>query len=427
MKRGDPYRVFLWLTFLSSALFSLAFSAMSLYEVSTARLNPLQLILVGTTLEASVFLFEIPTGIVADVYSRRLSILIGHALMGLGFMVEGLLPLFVPILLAQVLWGTGYTFTSGATQAWISDEIGEDKANRAFLTANRLDLTGSLVGLVIAIGLGALLPIGGVIFASGAGRLVLTLTLAFLMAETGFRPSRSVDRNTWQHLLGTFRKGAQIVRSRPDLLAILGVGVFYGLYSEGFDRLWVKHLLDWFSLPGYFAQNQVAFFSLLEAASMLLSIAANALLEKRLDPQRPQAIGRLMLGITAGIIAAMIAFAWAPWMGLALGIYLLITALRNVVSPLMNAWVNQHLDSQVRATVLSLVSQVDSLGQIAGGPAIGVLANAVSVPLAMSLSGTLLTPALGFIRAANLHPILKSLDENNSREHAGVDADLRSQ
>lgn len=401
MKRSDSYAVFLWLTFLSSALFALAFSAMSLYEVGTAGLNPLQLVLVGTTLEASVFLFEIPTGIVADVYSRRLSILIGQALMGLGFMVEGLFPIFVPILLAQVLWGTGYTFTSGATQAWISDEIGEARANQAFLTANRLDLTGSLVGLAVAFGLGAFLPIGGVILASGAGRLVLTLVLAFLMAETGFHPVRSADRSEVQHMLATFRKGAQIVRARPDLLSILGVGLFYGLYSEGFDRLWVKHLLDWFRLPGYFAQNQVAFFSLLRSASILLSIAANAWIEKRLNPQKPLAIGRLMLGITTGIIVTIIAFAWVPWIGVALGVYLLISALRNVVGPLMDAWVNQRLESDVRATILSLFSQVDSLGQIAGGPAIGALANAVSVSLAMSLSGMLLSPALEFIRRAN--------------------------
>jgi DHA3 family tetracycline resistance protein-like MFS transporter len=55
------------------------------------------LVLVGTVLEPSVFIFEIPTGIVADVYSRRLSIIIGQVLIGLGFMVEGLFPVFLPL------------------------------------------------------------------------------------------------------------------------------------------------------------------------------------------------------------------------------------------------------------------------------------------------------------------------------------------
>ncbi len=55
------------------------------YQVTVVGLNPLQLVLVGTTLEAFLFIFEVPTGIVADVYSRRLSLVIGYVLMGMGF------------------------------------------------------------------------------------------------------------------------------------------------------------------------------------------------------------------------------------------------------------------------------------------------------------------------------------------------------
>ena len=116
------------------------FVTMSLYEATVAGLTPVQLVLVGTTLEISAFVFEIPTGVVADAYSRRLSIIIGYLLMGVGFLVEGLFPAFLPILLAQVIWGLGYTFTSGATQAWISDEIGEEHANKLLLRANQVSL-----------------------------------------------------------------------------------------------------------------------------------------------------------------------------------------------------------------------------------------------------------------------------------------------
>jgi DHA3 family tetracycline resistance protein-like MFS transporter len=400
MKHLPARRLYLALAFISSALFAVAFTAMALYEVQTAGLNPLQLVLVGTVLELAVLVFEVPTGVVADVYSRRLSIIIGHALMGVGFVVEGLLPFFLPILLAQLLWGAGYTFTSGATQAWLSDEIGEEAANRAFLAGNRVEMLGSLAGLAAAIGLAALLPLGGLIVASGAGRVALALLLLALMAETGFHPTRAEDRNTWQHMADILRKGVQTIRSRPALLNILGVGLFYGLYSEGFDRLWVKHLLDQFSLP-FLAQNEVAFFSLLRAASLLVSIIVTVWAEKRLDVQQPAAIGRWMSGFTLGIVAALLIFAWAPWLGLALAAYLLLSGLRNIVGPLTDAWVNQRLDADVRATVLSLVGQVDAFGQIAGGPVVGWLAKAVSVSLALSASAALLTPALGLIARAN--------------------------
>src|SRR5678809_1587068 len=104
--------VYLFIEFSASACFSMMFIVTSLYEATVAGLTPVQLILVGTALEISAFVFEVPTGIVADVYSRRLSIIIGYILMGVGFLIEGFLPSFVPILLAQIIWGLGYTFTS---------------------------------------------------------------------------------------------------------------------------------------------------------------------------------------------------------------------------------------------------------------------------------------------------------------------------
>ena len=85
----------------TGALFStMVFTASGIFAVTEAELNPLQLVLVGTALEASSFLFEVPTGVVADVYSRRLSIIIGNVLIGAGFILWGAFPLFVTILLA---------------------------------------------------------------------------------------------------------------------------------------------------------------------------------------------------------------------------------------------------------------------------------------------------------------------------------------
>ena len=75
------------------------------YQVETVGLGPLELVLVGTILELTAFLFEIPTGVVADLKSRRLSIIIGYALIGAGFVLEGSIPLFWAVAVAQVLWG----------------------------------------------------------------------------------------------------------------------------------------------------------------------------------------------------------------------------------------------------------------------------------------------------------------------------------
>src|SRR5215510_9810366 len=153
--KAAPAKVYLFIEFSASMFFSMMFVVTSLYEATVAGLTPVQLILVGTTLEISAFVFEVPTGIVADVYSRRLSIIIGYIIMGIGFLVEGFFPFFLPILLAQVIWGLGYTFTSGAKQAWITDEIGEESANKLFIRVGRFGAFAYLFGLGATMLIGA--------------------------------------------------------------------------------------------------------------------------------------------------------------------------------------------------------------------------------------------------------------------------------
>ena len=208
IRKLDATKVYLFIEFAASAFFAMMFVTTSLYEATVAGLTPLQLVLVGTTLEVSAFLFEVPTGMVADVYSRRLSIIIGYLLMGLGFLLEGFFPFFLPILLAQVIWGLGYTFTSGATQAWISDEIGEEPANKLFLRATQVGLFASLFGMGTAALVGAqnaALPIR----VGGLGVMLIGVTLAFIMPETGFQPTPREERTNWQHMWHTFNEGVQ--------------------------------------------------------------------------------------------------------------------------------------------------------------------------------------------------------------------------
>jgi len=395
-----PRFVYLFIEFTASAFFSMMFVVTSLYEATVAGLTPVQLILVGTALEISAFVFEVPTGIVADVYSRRLSIIIGYVLMGMGFLVEGFFPAFLPILLAQIIWGLGYTFTSGATQAWISDEVGEEAANKLFLRGTQVGLFASLIGMGLAMLIGAnnvALPIQ----VGALGVVLIGITLMIIMPETGFHPTPREDRNTWQHMWHTFRQGTQAVRSRPRLMNIVFIGLFYGLYSEGFDRLWVKHLLDNFELPVLFGKNQVAFFAALRVAGAVLTILAVRFVERRVDATSPLAIGRAVLLVTAVISVALIGFALSPFLVLGLGLYLLINVLRNVQEPLQKGWINQKLDPQVRATVHSMFGQVDAIGQVMGGPVVAGIASVGSAIAALVTSGMLLTPALFFINRAN--------------------------
>lgn len=400
MFRVEASKVYYFIEFTSSAFFSMMFVVISLYEATVAGLTPMQLVLVGTTLEVSAFLFEIPTGVVADVFSRRLSIIIGYLMMGAGFLVEGLFPSFLPILLAQVIWGVGYTFTSGATQAWITDEVGEEKANPLFMRAARVGLVASLIGMGATTFIGAnnaAMPI----LVGAIGVILVGIVLIFIMPETGFNPTPMEDRSTWQHMLHTFNEGVKSVKARPRLMYILGVGFFFGLYSEGFDRLWVKHLLDTFQIPILFGGNQVAFFSLLRFSAGLLTVFVMQLIEKSVDSSSPLSIGKAMMIVTGVIAVGIIGFALSPLLPITLGLYLTIYILRQVKIPLQTAWVNHKLDPQTRATVHSMTGQVDAIGQILGGGS-AFIARYLSVVAAIVTSGFLLGPALGLVRRANL-------------------------
>ncbi len=102
---------------------STAWTQYLLFQENVAGLQPAHLVLMGTVSEITITLCEVPTGMVADTVSRRLSFVIGLLILGLGFLIQGLFPVFGVVVACSVLWGLGETFISGAREAWIADEI----------------------------------------------------------------------------------------------------------------------------------------------------------------------------------------------------------------------------------------------------------------------------------------------------------------
>src|SRR5215208_7244237 len=156
---------------------------MAVYLVRELHFTPLQLVLMGTVMEASVFLFEIPTGVVADTYSRRLSLIIGYLGIGASWTLVAIVSEPWAVIALWALWGISYTFTSGAYQAWITDEVGIERVPKVFLRGARLAYAGSFLGLVVFVGLGAL-SLRAAVLASGAVTIACGLACALLMPET---------------------------------------------------------------------------------------------------------------------------------------------------------------------------------------------------------------------------------------------------
>ena len=398
----NPFTVYLILEFCASLLFSAIFTVNMLYQVTVVELSPLQLVLVGTTLEATVFLFEIPTGVLADVKSRRLSIIIGYAVMGAGFVVEGSFPFFATVLLAQVIWGFGYTFTSGATQAWVADELGEGRAGEAYLRGAQAARVGALVAIPLSVALGSV-SVATPIVVAGALMIMLAAALALIMTEEGFTPTPPEERTTWGMMLKTVRDARHMAQRQPVLLVLLAIGLFYGLYSEGFDRLWTPHLLEDYQAPWVDAVDSVVWFGAIRAVALVLSLAATEAVRRRVDTRRARPMARVLTTNAVLIVVTLAGFGLTRSFWIALALYWAIGVLRSVAEPLHTAWFNLRIDdAQVRATIFSVGGQVDAIGQIAGGPAVGAIGNA-SIRAALVTSALLLSPVLPLYATAIRH------------------------
>lgn len=400
MLRLPAIPVYLIAAVAGSSFFVLFSTLSGIYRIRAAGLDPLELVLVGTVLELSVFLFEIPTGVVADVYSRRLSCCIGYALIGAGFITESLYPRFDIILLAQVLWGVGFTFTSGAFQAWIVDEVGGRGIGNVFLRGSQAGQLGALLAIGVAVALGRLdlyLPL----FAAGVGFLALTLFLSLTMPETGFRARSREERQTWSALFRTFAEGVATVRARPALGWILLIALFVGISSEPLDRFWELHFLENTSFPASADREIVVWFGSITAVSLLLGIGASEWVRRRVDVERPRSALRLLSWGNAALVGAIATFALAESFAVALLCFWTLSVIRRVSSPVLSTWTNQQIPSEVRATVLSMSTQSDSLGQFVGGPALGALGRSLGVRAALLATAGLLLPVQALYRRAH--------------------------
>ncbi|MGG4444002.1 MFS transporter [Brevibacillus fortis] len=391
-------------SFLTSLANTTMFTTYALYYIVTLGFNPFELLLIGTVLELSVLVFEGITGVVADTYSRRRSVIIGMFLLGIGFAMQGIvhvLDVWVPlisvfglVLFSQVISGLGYTFISGADTAWIVDEVGEEKIGSIFMKAKRYSLLGNLLGIALSVALATIAPylpylIGGLMY------LGLGVFLILFMKETGFiRRERTEGASHLKEMIQTWTAGAQVIRSQPILMLILFVTLFTGAASEGYDRLWEAHLIAEIGFPELAAISMPMWFGIIAALASLLGLIVVGVVEKRLDVNNERVVIVGMFTLTGLKIAAMIAFALSPNFSWALVALLLIGVIQSLSSPLYDTWLNLNIESSVRATVLSMMGQSNALGQTAGGPAVGWIGTRFSIRASLVAAAVLLAPIL---------------------------------
>lgn len=405
MKKLPAVPAYVGLCALMGMAHSTAWTQYLLFQENVAGLQPAHLVLMGTVSELTITLCEVPTGMVADTVSRRLSFVIGLLILGLGFLIQGLFPVFGVVVACSVLWGLGETFISGAREAWIADEIPhsptpERHAGDVFAQGNTARLLGMFVGIWMSAGFG-LQGLQTPIIASGVIFLVLAGAAMLLLPERGFHRASERERASWKQFVETGRNGFRIARGSAALGAIMLMVFFTGIASEGFDRLFANHLNDNLGFP--VALPPVVWMAILASIPTLVAAVATVYIRRARVVQDTQLTVRVLTWMHAGVMASVLLFALAPNFAIGVVGLMMGRVLRRVDTPLIQSWTNQHATSEVRATILSFQSQAHGFGEILGGPISATIAAVAGVRAALTSAGVLVLPTvLTLLRARRL-------------------------
>ncbi len=348
---------------------------------------------------AGMVVFEIPTGIVADLRGRRVSFLLGTATLfatTLAYLWLWLIngPFWAWAAVSMLL-GLGFTFFSGATEAWLVDglkaagykgELDGVFAKGSIATGFAM-LTGTVAG-----GLVAQFTNLGVPYIMRIVALGLTFLIAlFLMHDEGFVPKRgdSVIGEVKTVFLATVEFGVRNASIRWMMLSSLfsgGVGIFAFYAMQPF-------LLQLYGKTGGYAIAGIA------AAIVAGSQIVGGLLVSHAGKLFKRRTSLLVAGTTVGTMAlTLIALAGNFWLVLfLLAAWSIVFA---VLGPVRQSYVNGIVPSAHRATVLSADNMFESLGGVISQPTLGKVAEVWGYPASYLGSAAFSILALPFLLLA---------------------------
>lgn len=416
--RIDPYQLYLYGIEAPSSFFvSLAQTTAIVYYITSGRLNPLQLVTLGTAVELSYFIMQIPTGVLADLVSRRLCVVAGWILVGGGLAEQGLSPTFANLIVGQFVIGLGAALQEGAQDAWIADELDEAVMTPVYLRATQLGLicgvAGSLLSAVIA-DERLYLPL----LVGGLAICLTGIALGFVMPERN-PPRTATDISetetevaalSWKLFTAQIRASKTAIIAVPGFVLLLGTTFFVGMWSESFDRLWGDFLVQDIGLPKFLGLSPSAWFSAIAVAVALLSLGSTQLAKRRVDRLGHAAAGGVLLTVTVLIGLGVLTMACAHGFAVAIAAYLLVQALRPITYPLFSGWIVSRVNPRMRATALSARDMFDSGGQIVGGPAVGWIGVVGTVRTALYAGVIALGPAIGLLALGTRRMPVKEID-----------------
>jgi MFS family permease len=342
-----------------------------------AGLSNLEAFAANAFFTAGMVLFEVPTGVVADTWGRRVSYLLGTVtLAGSTFLYYLLWVTSAPFwqwAVVSMLLGLGFTFFSGAVEAWLVDALtfaGYEGGLEVVLGRGQMIGGIAMLGGSVAGGAIAQATSLGVPFLLRGGVLLVMFVVAFrLMHDLGFAPVRTGHplRETRAVFDASIEYGLKNPPVRWMMIAApfaSGVG-FYTFYALQ------PFLLELYGNPKAYTVAGLA-AAIVAGSQILGGFAApkiRGLFEKRTTA--------LILGaIASALVLALLGIVGSFWLALAL---LVIWGLIFAADmPIRQAYLNDMIPSQQRATVLSFDSLMGSTGGVVIQPVLGKTADVYS-------------------------------------------------
>ncbi|HEY6609430.1 MAG TPA: MFS transporter [Candidatus Limnocylindria bacterium] len=391
-------RTYLLLTLLTTLAASFIWGINTLFLLD-AGLNNTEAFAANAFFTLGQVVFEIPTGVIADTRGRRFSFMLGAATL----LISTLLYLFMWNIhapfwgwaVASAFLGLGFTFFSGATEAWLVDALKatnytghlESIFGRAQVVGGAAILVGSVAGGVIAQATNL-----GVPYVVRAAMLGLTLVIAWwLMRDLGFTPARdkSPIAAVKTVLEGAVDGGLRNPPVRWLMLAapfVTGVG-FYAFYA------FQPYLLELYGDPNAYgiAGLAAAIIAGAQITGGLLVPFARRLVRRRTDAILAgtivSVVALVLIGILESFVPAIILLvAWCLTLA--------------VVSPMRQSFINGLIPSEQRATVLSFDSLMGSAGGVVAQPILGRTADVAGYGTSYVVAGALQALALPFVLLA---------------------------
>ena len=177
------------------------------------------------------------------------------------------------------------------------------------------------------------------------------------------------------------------------LLAVVSAAAIAGFAGEAIERLDTLRLVE-LGLADFDGGEAIVFFGAMWFVMAALSIPVMVWLRRRIA--RPDAIrdARLLARLLVLAAAGALALAISPVFAIALGGWTVLDVAGETTYPLAEAMANREASSTVRATVISFLGQAEALGQVLGGVTLGLVAQFVSVPVALTVAAGLLAVAV---------------------------------